>query len=188
MNTKIFFTILFGFLILLMFFGSEKLTGFSERTLVSLQILEKTFEYKINVSQGQGLSLLASVGEAFKYTDTEENRDNFYVKNNVQSIPVLLYHGIVEKEDRFSLTPDRFAEHMLTLHKAGYSTITAEQFRDFMQGKIVLSGKPLLITFDDGRKDSFYGAPDIIRVGMRVSCCPHTGGGSGRAHPILPLK
>lgn len=37
-------------------------------------------------------------------------------------------------------------------------------------------------------QDSFYGVPDLIKVGMRVSCCLHIGGGKGRAHPILPLR
>ncbi|SFN68056.1 serine/threonine protein kinase [Nitrosospira briensis] len=37
-------------------------------------------------------------------------------------------------------------------------------------------------------QDSFYGAPNLIKVGRRVSCCFHAGGGNGRAHPILPLR
>ncbi len=82
---------------------------------------------------------------------------------NADSIPVLVYHGIVENPDRFSLTPDRFFEHMASLKKSGYQTITPKDFVEFMDGKKDLPDKSFLLTFDDGRKDSYYGSDFVLR-------------------------
>ena len=93
---------------------------------------------------------------------------NIYSKKSSPStatdIPVLLYHGIVQKPDRFSMTSDTFANQMFALKNAGYHTVTIEQFDDFMKGKITLPDKSFLLTFDDGRKDSYVGADPVLKA------------------------
>ncbi len=82
-----------------------------------------------------------------------------------KTIPVLLYHGIVKElksADEFATTQESFREQMTTLYNSGYRTITAAQFADFMNGKITLPAKSFLLTFDDGRRDSYYGADPIL--------------------------
>lgn len=78
-------------------------------------------------------------------------------------VPILLYHGIVEHIDRFSITPEGFGEQMNALKSAGYEAISIEQFHDFMKNKGPLPPQPVLIVFDDGRKDSYYGAQPILK-------------------------
>ncbi len=104
--------------------------------------------------------LFASTILAFNTSKHEDTGSN----GVAASVPVLLYHGIVKTPDRFSMTVDTFAEQMLALKKAGYTAISLQDFSDFMQGKKDLSDKSVLITFDDGRADSYEGADPVMRA------------------------
>jgi hypothetical protein len=80
-------------------------------------------------------------------------------------IPVLLYHGILPEsnsEDVVSIAT--FKAQMFALKAAGWNTITIEDFVDSMNGKKSIPSKSFLITFDDGRKDSYYNADSIFQV------------------------
>ena len=96
--------------------------------------------------------------------------DNYYValaSDNASElgIPVLLYHGIVTTPDRFSLTQGQFANHMQALKEAGYQTISMTELSDYLRGEQVeLPPRPFVLTFDDGRKDSFFGANPILAL------------------------
>ena len=79
------------------------------------------------------------------------------------SLPVFVYHGIVSEQDRFSMTPETFKEQMFALKRAGYDAIGLEDLERFMDGE-ALNGKPFLLTFDDGRADSFRGADPVLRA------------------------
>src|SRR4051812_20830670 len=87
------------------------------------------------------------------------------------AIPVLLYHGI-GPESGFSNASDAsygvgtedFAKQMTMIEHAGYETIDLRTFIDFVQNKPVdLPARPLLLTFDDARADSWTGADGILR-------------------------
>ena len=86
------------------------------------------------------------------------------------AIPVLLYHGIGPESD-FSNADDAdygvgfedFAEQMTMIEHAGYQTIDLETFVDFVAGdEVDLPPRPLLLTFDDARADSWTGADGIL--------------------------
>ena len=79
------------------------------------------------------------------------------------SIPVLMYHGIVDKPDGSNVTLEDFADQMYRMKQAGYQTITNTQFASYMRGEITLPSKSFMITFDDGRKDSFYPVDPILK-------------------------
>jgi len=81
---------------------------------------------------------------------------------NIKAIPVLLYHGIVEREDGSNILVDDFRNQMFALKNAGYQTVTLNDFYQFAQGKKELPDKSFLLTFDDGRKDSYYPADPIL--------------------------
>jgi hypothetical protein len=88
------------------------------------------------------------------------------------AVPVLVYHGISEKaEGRFAITPKAFAAQMAMLKKAGYHTISAEQYAQFPAGSAKhLPSRPILVTFDDGRLDSYKHADPVLeRNGMRAT-------------------
>ncbi|MEK7612442.1 MAG: polysaccharide deacetylase family protein [Patescibacteria group bacterium] len=80
------------------------------------------------------------------------------------SVPVLLYHGVMEEADDENINISRFREHMFTLKSAGYETVSLEDFYDFLKGNKNLPTKSFLLTFDDGRKDSYYPVDPILKA------------------------
>jgi peptidoglycan/xylan/chitin deacetylase (PgdA/CDA1 family) len=87
------------------------------------------------------------------------------------AIPVLLYHGIGPESDfsnaadaSYGIGTEDFARQMTMIQHAGYETIHLQTFIDFVQNKPVdLPPRPLLLTFDDARADSWTGADGILR-------------------------
>jgi peptidoglycan/xylan/chitin deacetylase (PgdA/CDA1 family) len=69
-------------------------------------------------------------------------------------VPVLLYRGVA---------PKAFARQMVLLDHAGYETITLGEFVRFSRReKVSLPPRPLLLTFDGGRADSWIGNDAIL--------------------------
>ena len=87
------------------------------------------------------------------------------------AIPVLLYHGIGPESDfsnaadaSYGIGTEDFAKQMTMIQHAGYETVDLQTFIDFAQNKQVdLPPRPLLLTFDDARADSWTGADGILR-------------------------
>ena len=86
------------------------------------------------------------------------------------AIPVLLYHGIGPESD-FSNAADAdygvgfedFAKQMTMIAHAGYQTVDLDTFVRFTAGEEVdLPPRPLLLTFDDARADSWTGSDGIL--------------------------
>jgi peptidoglycan/xylan/chitin deacetylase (PgdA/CDA1 family) len=90
---------------------------------------------------------------------------NDYVSkgNPAKGIPILVYHSLVEKPDGTNTTLKDFEDQMNVLKSAGYETVNITQLKNFIEGRKNLSNKSFLLTFDDGRSDSFYPADAIIR-------------------------
>jgi len=61
-------------------------------------------------------------------------------EQKAKSVPVLLYHGIVEGE-RDGINKDFFVEHMFILKKNGWNTISLEDFYHFLTGEKELPEK-----------------------------------------------
>ena len=79
------------------------------------------------------------------------------------AMPVLTYHGINDKHDEYSVTQEAFARQIAMLDQAGYESISMEQFVRWMRHEPVgLPERPILLTFDDGRLDSFRGADKVL--------------------------
>jgi len=87
---------------------------------------------------------------------------NSKIINNAKSIPVLLYHGLVKSGDMSNVSLEMFIDQMVEMKKKGWDTVTIDEFYDFMTGKVELPDKSFLLTFDDGRKDSFYPADPVL--------------------------
>ena len=87
------------------------------------------------------------------------------------AIPVLVYHGIGPESDfsnaedaAYGIDVEDFATQMTEIRHAGYQTVRLQTFLDFVSGEPVdLPPRPLLLTFDDGRADSWTGADGILR-------------------------
>jgi peptidoglycan/xylan/chitin deacetylase (PgdA/CDA1 family) len=80
-----------------------------------------------------------------------------------KAVPILMYHGVTEKPDEANTSLKNFIDQMVWLKQNGYQTISIAEFDQFRQGKLTLPPRPIIITFDDGRKDSYYTTDDVFR-------------------------
>ena len=87
------------------------------------------------------------------------------------AVPVLAYGGVREEAEATAVSRHTFAEQMAALKQMGFRTISMEQFARFRAGnREGLPARPILITFDDGRLDSYRGADKVLaQHGFRAS-------------------
>jgi peptidoglycan/xylan/chitin deacetylase (PgdA/CDA1 family) len=86
------------------------------------------------------------------------------VKESALSLPVLLYHGIHEQATEDLVGWNNFKSQMYALKQAGYQTVGLAEVEDFLLHNKPLPKKSFLLTFDDGRKDSYYPADPILEA------------------------
>jgi peptidoglycan/xylan/chitin deacetylase (PgdA/CDA1 family) len=135
-----------------------RLKGLSAMSKMPFQSLKYGLDY---TSQNNSRGTLASVAHLFSPAKVEVEGATQTV---ARDIPVLLYHGIVEVPDRFSMTAENFADQMFALKRAGYHTVTLEDFKLFIEGKKSLDDKSFLLTFDDARVDAYWGADPVLQA------------------------
>ena len=82
------------------------------------------------------------------------------------SIPVIVYHGIPYSDlpKKFNISIENFKDQMFSLKKAGYTAITTTDLFKYLKGEITLPPKSILVTFDDGRVDSFELADPVLKA------------------------
>lgn len=91
---------------------------------------------------------------------------------NYTGVPILLYHHLVENGEETSsvLTKSTFESHMKYLYDNGYTTITLNRLEDYIDGKIKLPAKSIVVTFDDGYRSNYEIAyPILKKYGFRAS-------------------
>ncbi len=94
-----------------------------------------------------------------------------------RGVAILMYHrvNVVSSSTpaitrRLTVDPVVFAHQMRWLRSHGYHTITQRQLFDALMCGRALPRKPILITFDDGYRDTFTKAsPVLARLGMRAT-------------------
>jgi peptidoglycan/xylan/chitin deacetylase (PgdA/CDA1 family) len=93
------------------------------------------------------------------------------------AIPTLTYHGINDHGDEYSVSHRSFARQMEMLDRAGFETVSIETFVRWYRGeRVELPARPILISFDDGRLDSFRGADKVLeKHGFRATMFVITG-------------
>lgn len=73
---------------------------------------------------------------------------------NAMRVPVLMYHRVGEAnndwEGKYCVSPQRFADHMRTLARAGWRAVSIEDFFAWLDGRAELPEQSFLLTFDDG--------------------------------------
>lgn len=115
--------------------------------------------YKLSSAYADNKNLTAAIISVFNNTDLViEN------KNVAKSVPVLLYHGIINEPDGANVLLEDFKDQMFALKKAGWQTVSSEDFYAFMKGEKELPDKSFLLTFDDGRKDSYYPVDPMLKA------------------------
>jgi peptidoglycan/xylan/chitin deacetylase (PgdA/CDA1 family) len=90
---------------------------------------------------------------------------------------VLVWQGIGGARNGYSTRQRAFARQVALLKHLGYTAISTRQWADFRAGRSAgLPAKPVLLTFDDGRLDSYRGADRVLqRYGMRAAMFVVTG-------------
>lgn len=79
-------------------------------------------------------------------------------------IPVLNYHKVDDNEESpLSLSSKEFEEQMRHLQEEGYHSISPDQLIAHLQQGAALPEKPVLITFDDGYRDTYLNAFPIMK-------------------------
>ena len=93
-----------------------------------------------------------------------------------RAVPVLMYHHVCPRPGLVTVSPETFEEHMAYLARRGYRALTADEFLEFLQGKRTLTGRNILITFDDGYLDNYvYAYPILKRYGLKATVFAVTG-------------
>ncbi len=85
-------------------------------------------------------------------------------------VPFLLYHGLSKHSRSINLSVERFDDQMSALRGAGFTPITVSEFDRMRRGEQAFPSRPIVITFDDARRDSFVlGDPVLRRYGMKAT-------------------
>ncbi|ERI08707.1 polysaccharide deacetylase [Aneurinibacillus aneurinilyticus ATCC 12856] len=113
-----------------------------------------------------------------------------------QGVAVLVYHHILKenenrkfKENKEVITPELFAHQMKILHDNGYTTITLQELEQFINKKISLPPKSVMITFDDGYLSNFkYAYPVLKKYHYKAVIFPITSSMKSRPETFNPDK
>lgn len=88
---------------------------------------------------------------------------------NRHALTVLMFHRVLPADDpdfelaqrEFTFTLEGF-RHTLDFVQRHYNVVSLEQLHSFGQGRVAMPKTPLLITFDDGWRDTLlYAAPEL---------------------------
>jgi peptidoglycan/xylan/chitin deacetylase (PgdA/CDA1 family) len=104
--------------------------------------------------------------------------------NTARCVPVLMYHHVSPETGPLTTSPKNFESQIKGLVEKGYTTLTCDQFADFLAGKPT-PPKSVLLTFDDGYLDNWvYAHPILKKHGLRATIFLVTGLiGEGPARP-----
>lgn len=90
-----------------------------------------------------------------------------------KNVKVLMYHRVLKEippkgSPWHYVTTREFERQMKWLDRIGYSSITFEDYQLYLDGKLTLPKKSVVITFDDGYLDTFTNAiPIMLKYNMK---------------------
>lgn len=85
------------------------------------------------------------------------------------SIPILMYHSIGEEKNNDAVISQAlFAEQMAFLSREKFNPVTMDELYAYLTDKKPLPPKPVVLTFDDGYRDTYEAAlPVLKRYGFK---------------------
>lgn len=98
-----------------------------------------------------------------------------WVNQTNNGIPVLMYHTVgipfPDWEWAYLTIPHAiFENHLKWLAKAGYKTVDLYELYDHVSGEKILTGKSVVLTFDDGYLDNWtFAAPLLKKYGFKAT-------------------
>lgn len=79
-------------------------------------------------------------------------------------VPILMYHKIgSEVNNDAVISQAKFAEQMAYLHQNGYNSVTLDELHGYLTEKKPLPLKPVVLTFDDGYRDTYEIAMPLLK-------------------------
>ncbi|WP_432361357.1 polysaccharide deacetylase family protein [Sporosarcina sp. UB5] len=149
--------------------------------LAAVHSLQKTAVY-----EGADLesSVILELEEGYRYPVVREEEDWYILiigerpgyihKQSValdEGLPVLVYHHILPREwmktMNSTISLELFEEQMEYLADRQFETVTAHELYDYLEGRLVVPSKAVLITFDDGLLSTKeYAYPILKRYGF----------------------
>lgn len=100
--------------------------------------------------------------------------------DNVQFVPVLMYHEIVtdgKAPGETVISLERFEEQMRYLAENGYTTLSMDELIEFMKGKKEVPLKSVVLNFDDGWEEQLKAIPALKKHHFKASFWVITGEG-----------
>ena len=189
-----------GFVLYLHFtFGAETIAnGIAAQPGIALQREFRTPLYRIMLyqrlatSQQPGRPEVVESGHMGQLTPVAENLARWPGRKPVRpqaeragAVPILMYHRIAAEGplalERYRVTPKLFADQLIALYRAGYRTIGIQDLIHSMEQDEPLTGKPIVLTFDDGYRDFLTDAMPLLRV-HGFSATGLFSGGTHRRH------
>jgi peptidoglycan/xylan/chitin deacetylase (PgdA/CDA1 family) len=87
-------------------------------------------------------------------------------RSHAAGVPMLMYHQVsadpAPEFRKYSVTPSAFSRQMDVLWKLGYRSVTLDQLLRCREGTGSLPPRPVVITFDDGFRESVEHAVPIL--------------------------
>ena len=130
-------------------------------SLVAFATLKENHRYPIISIMGNWY--LLDIGGRYTYVHNTK-------ASTTNGIPVLMYHHILDSTELGSfkgvsttITTEQFQQEMTYLAQQRFETITTKDLLKYIQGKITLLAKAVLITFDDGLLSTRENAYPIMK-------------------------
>lgn len=153
------FTMSAGAVFLSNIFYDDEYSLYLSKNYIEKNISYIQYKYEIERNVKKPLDAVLSFFQFKTKPDTASAKNQ-----KLLSLPILVYHGIITKPDGSNILLQNFKEQMFALHSAGYQTVTMADAYAFLQGKKDLPTNSFLLTFDDGRKDSYYPVDPILQA------------------------
>ncbi len=152
-----------------------------------------TYEFMRASARDGNYTLAATRDEPFFYDANEDKQTNWFYRvrairgglrselsapqqtgyqaGTVFGVPVLMYHEFVTQEDldagvafdEYAVYASEFESDLQWLQKNGYTSITAAQLIDYLNGKGSMPKKPVLISIDDGKYGVYKRAWPLLK-------------------------
>jgi len=101
-------------------------------------------------------------------------KDDVKEKKKISNIKILMYHRVfLEKPEKYDhwhyVTVAEFKKQIKLIDKMGFTPITFTDYQLYLEDKLTLPAKPIILTFDDGYLDTFENAiPVLSEMGMKA--------------------
>ncbi|WP_252504372.1 polysaccharide deacetylase family protein [Sporosarcina sp. Marseille-Q4943] len=125
----------------------QKTAVYEGADVESSVIMEMEEGYRYPVVREEGDWFILTIGE----------RPGYIHKQSValdEGLPVLVYHHILPRESmktmNSTISVESFEQQIRYLADHHFETLSAHQLYDYLEGRLVVPGKAVLITFDDG--------------------------------------